>query len=85
MLVSDLGFVSASPGPSLKRKSQLHIPGLPGERPRARLCQGLREREDWGGLRQRGPQKEESGFLALLQPRVIQVHRVHRGEAVTPG
>lgn len=85
VLVPDLGFVSASAGLSLRRKPQLHIPGLPGKRPRARLCRELREREDWGGLHQRGPNEEESEFLALLQPRGVQVRRVHRGEAVSPG
>lgn len=85
MLVPDLEFVSASPGPFLRRKAQLHVPGLPGERPQARFRQGLREHEDWGRLCQCGPKEEESGFLVLLQPGGIQIHRVHRGEAVTPG
>lgn len=35
MLVPDLGLVSASAGPLLRRRPQLHIPGVPGERPRA--------------------------------------------------
>lgn len=37
MPVPDLQSVSASPGPSPRRKSQLHIPGVPGKRPRAGL------------------------------------------------
>ena len=82
MPVPELGFTSASTGPSLRRKPRLHVPGLLGERLWARLRQGLHEHEDWGGLCQRGPKEEESGFLALLQPRGVQVHRVHRGEAV---
>lgn len=84
MPVADLGFLSGSAGPLRRRKAQLHVPGFPGERLRARLHQRLREHEDRGGLRQRGPKEEESRFLDLLQPRDIQVHRVHRGEAVTP-
>lgn len=81
----DPGLVAASSGPSVTRKPQLHVPALPGEGPRAGLRQGLREHEARRRLRQRGPKEEESGFLGLLQPCRLQIHRVHGGEAVTPG